>query len=163
MNAPVTFAKVKLPNGWLGNMAPYPVHYDGQQWPTTEHLFQALRFTDPNIREIIRQIPSPMGAKLHAKSMPDTMAIQPLSEQDLDNMRLCLRLKIEQHPELKTALVATGDAIIIEDVTSRQNRPGNHLFWGMALQSDGTWKGTNTLGNLWMELRHVPPQEVNNP
>lgn len=153
MSTPTTFTKVSLPNGWLGNMAPYPVVYDGVTWKTTEHLFQALRFTDPNIREDIRLIPSPMGAKLYAKSRPDAMAIQPLSEQDLDNMRLCLRLKLEQHPTLKTSLLATGTSLIIEDVTARQNRPGNHLFWGMGLQSDGTWKGQNTLGNLWMELR----------
>lgn len=30
----------------------------------------------------------------------------------------CLRLKLEQHPDLKQKLIETGDAIIIEDCTT---------------------------------------------
>ena len=57
----VTFTKVKLPNGWLGNMAPYPLEYEGVTYRTSEALFQALRFALGPIREVI------MGAKMVAK------------------------------------------------------------------------------------------------
>jgi hypothetical protein len=41
---------------------------------------------------------SPMTAKFFAKAHKEQMVVVPQSEQDLDNMRLCLRLKIEDHP-----------------------------------------------------------------
>jgi len=61
-----------------------------------------------------------------------------------------LRLKIEQHPELRETLIESGDAFIVEDCTKRQR--GSGLFWGAAL-IDGSWVGQNWLGKLWMELR----------
>lgn len=36
----LTFTKVRLPHGWLGNMAPFSVVFDGKPWRTTEALFQ---------------------------------------------------------------------------------------------------------------------------
>ncbi len=150
----ISFTKVSLPHGWLGNMAAFPVEFDGKVWPTTEHLFQALRLApDDPIREEIRAVKSPMGAKMHAKEHADRRVIEPMGDQDLDNMRLCLKLKLEQHPELIPLLIATGDEPIIEDVT---NRPpgGTHRFWGAALV-DGQWIGQNTLGKLWMERRQI--------
>jgi predicted NAD-dependent protein-ADP-ribosyltransferase YbiA (DUF1768 family) len=132
-------------------MSAYPIEFAGKTWRTTEALFQALRFADEEIQEAIRAEKSPMGAKLVAKSQPEKMIIEQLGERDLNNMRLCLRLKIEQHPQLEVELMATGDAIITEDVTSRGDK-GSNLFWG-AMLKDGVWIGSNTLGNLWMELR----------
>jgi len=148
---PVTFTKVSLPNGWLGNMSPYPVRYAGLEWRTTEHLFQALRFDDPAIREEIRGEKSPFAAKLLAKRHEDEMLVEPTSPADLANMELCLRLKLDQHPDLKDLLVATGDEVIVEDVTSRASG-GRHLFWGMTFRENG-WVGENRLGRLWMRLR----------
>ena len=73
-----------------------------------------------------------------------------MSEDDVDNMRLCLRLKLKQNPELRDQLLETGDESIIEDCTKRPN--GSGKFWGMAFKG-GEWVGENTLGKLWMELR----------
>lgn len=149
---PITFTKVKLPNGWLSNMSPHPVVYQGQEWRTTEALFQALRFEDLNIKKEIRAQRSPMGAKFVAKKHAEKMTIEPMSLEDIANMQLCLRLKIEQHPELRDKLLATGDERIIEDVGGRK-KSGRHLFWGAAQQADGYWCGQNYLGLLWMALR----------
>ncbi len=146
----IWFTKVSLPYGWLGNMAPYPVVYDGARWLTTEALFQALRFEDEDLRRIIRMEPSPMGAKMKAKKHKDLQVVKPMSPADVANMRLCLRLKVEQHRVVRERLLATGDALIHEDVG---NRPGaRHLFWGARRTPQGV-QGTNTLGRLWMELR----------
>ena len=74
----IAFTKVALPYGWLGNMSPHPVFYDGKWWPTTEHLFQALRFDpkkDMRIIEEIRAKSSPMGAKMHSKRHKDKWVI----------------------------------------------------------------------------------------
>ena len=148
----IAFRRVKDPYGWLGNMSPHPVTYAGQEWRTTEALFQALRFTFQSpVRELIREQRSPMAAKMLSKKHADERQIVPLSEDDLDAMRLCLHLKVEQHPRLKAELLETGDALLVEDCTARPQ--GTGLFWGAELKPDGTWNGVNTLGLLWMELR----------
>ena len=46
----ISFTKVSLPFGWLGNMSPFPILYEGKEWKTTEALFQALRFDDESIK-----------------------------------------------------------------------------------------------------------------
>lgn len=148
----ISFTKVALPYGWLGNMSPYPIEVDGLVWRTSEALFQAGRFaSDDPVRETIRASKSPMGAKMAAKGNRERMVIVPQSAEDLAWMAHVLRLKMGAHPKLQDMLVATGNLPIVEDTTSRPNTSG--LFWGAALQPDGTWKGLNWLGKLWIELR----------
>lgn len=154
----LTFTKVSLPNGWLGNMAPYPVAHEGLEYRTTEALFQALRFKERlDIQEEIRAQKSPMAAKMVAKKYAHILVengytVQ--SPQDIDNMRLCLELKLAQHPELPEKLLATGSEDIIEDCSSRPR--GSGLFWGAAQMKGSTiWTGQNVLGKLWIELRTV--------
>lgn len=146
----IAFTKVKLPFGWLGNMAPYPI-VDRYTWLTPEALFQALRFNSEAICREIREQKSPMTAKMVAKRYRERMIIIPQSERDLENMRRVLRLKFDQHPSLRLALIDTGDAQIIEDCTLRQR--GSGLFWGAAKQADGSWVGENVLGKLLMQVR----------
>lgn len=146
----IIIRKVKAEHGCWGNMAPFPIIFDNKEWRTTEALFQALRFSDEKIREQIRLEKSPMSAKMIAKSLSEKMTITPMSDEDLDNMRLCLRLKVEQHPELLVDLLRTQDLQFVEDCTKRQH--GSGLFWGAANNS-GEWVGKNWLGKLWMELR----------
>jgi len=147
----IAFTKSKLPFGWCGNMSPFPVEYNGKTWRTTEALFQALRFEDETLIEEIRAEKSPMGAKLKAKRNVSKMIVKQLSEKDVENMKLCVKLKIEQHPEIKKQLIETGDAQIIEDVTRRGDK-GSNLFWGAMLVGE-EWIGKNVLGNVWMEAR----------
>jgi len=147
---PITFTKVDFPFGWLGNMAPFPVKFDGKLWLTTESLFQALRFDDDAIREELRAITSPMEANMRAHREKTKMVVVPQSEQDLANMKMVLGLKLDQHPSLKQELLDTGDEIIIEDCSKRPG--GSGKFWGAVLK-DGQWVGENMLGKLWMKLR----------
>ncbi len=147
---PVLIRKVKEPFGWLGNMSPHPIETEHHNFLTSEALFQCLRFDDPEIIEEIAAQKSPMAAKMKAKKHKGEMIVEPMSDEDVDNMRLCLRLKLKQNPELKDQLLATGDEPIIEDCSKRPR--GSGMFWGMALKG-GEWVGENTLGKLWMELR----------
>jgi ribA/ribD-fused uncharacterized protein len=145
----IAFTKVAAPYGWLGNMSPHPIRWSqGKDWRTAEALFQALRFGDEAIMEKIRAQKSPMTAKMVAKKHRTKMVVQPGSSQDIANMKLILRLKIQQHPSLREALLATGDTVIIEDCTKRRAS-----VWGARLVGD-SWEGDNLLGKLWMELRH---------
>jgi ribA/ribD-fused uncharacterized protein len=155
----IAFTKVALPYGWLGNMAPYPVIYNSVTYKTTEALFQALRFENhPQVqKEIIAQT-SPMSAKMVAKKYKHLLeeeGYELLGEKDVANMRLCVNLKLEQHPDLAQQLIDTGSALIIEDCTSRPQ--GSGIFWGAAKAANG-WTGKNTLGEIFMDKR----QELQN-
>ena len=158
----ITFTKVKLPYGWLGNMSPYPIEYEGKEWRTTEALFQALRFEDEEIRELIRSQKSPMAAKMMAKKHRELMKIQPMSDEDYGNMALCLILKLKHHPNLIDDLLETGNSIIVEDVTSRGSK-GSNLYWGAMLDENGDWIGENKLGRSWMYLRELYQVTINSP
>lgn len=153
MTSTIAFTKVNLPYGWLGNMAPFPVVHEAKTYRTTEALFQALRFANEDIREAIRTEKSPMAAKMRAKKYRGEMVVVPQSAEDVANMKSVLRLKLQTHARLWKLLVATGDALIVEDCSKRPR--GSGLFWGAAL-IDGHWQGTNTLGTLWMSIRDEP-------
>ena len=148
--ADISFTKTELPYGWLGNMFAAPITYQGQIWLTSEALFQALRFEDATIREMIRNDKSPMGAKMVAKKYMTKSVVEPMSMEDIDNMRLCLRIKFDQHRDLRDKLLKTWDHIIFEDVSARNK--ARHKFWG-AVKTDGKLDGNNMLGKLLMELR----------
>lgn len=148
----IAFTKVALPYGWMQNMAPLPVVYEGLIFRTTEHLFQALRF-DENSKHftIIREIVSPMEAKTYARNHENDMVIPMKGEKDVGNMLTCLILKIRHnHHKIIQPLIDTGDAHLIEDVTNRPE--GSGRFWG-ATRDGHEWVGNNILGELWMKVR----------
>lgn len=147
----ISFTKVSLPWGWLGNMSPHPVELNGVEYPTTEHLFQALRFdpSHPIINEICKH-KSPIRAKMMVKPYRNEFVITPRSEQDIENMIGVLQLKIDTYPNLKYDLSSTGDSLIVEDVSGRPTESG--LFWG-AKRVGSEWIGNNTLGKCWMRIR----------
>lgn len=147
----ISFTKVNLPYGWLGNMAAYPIEYNNRIWKTSEALFQALRFSDDMIREKIRMEPSPMGAKMRAKSFRNLYAIAPMSDDDIANMKICLNLKFTQHKDLRAKLLKTLDHTIVEDIGKR--RGIRHQFWGACRADQNKWLGNNKMGELLMELR----------
>lgn len=64
----ILIRKVAEPGGWLSNMIPHPVEYEGQKWWHCEALFQALRYAadDAEARDEIRRWKSPMRAKMVA-------------------------------------------------------------------------------------------------
>ena len=158
----VSFTKVDLPYGWMGNMAPFRLVHEQKAYYTSEALFQCLRYeAHPAVQEQIRAAKSPMEAKMKAKKykalLDDSAGL--LGEQDLERMRLCLRLKLEQHPKLIPLLLATGQKRIIEDSSKRASKSG--LFWGAKwMEETAEWKGNNALGKLWMELRSAISGEV---
>lgn len=149
-HSPICFTKVKMPYGWMGNMSPYSIISEGKEYRTAEHLFQCLRFDDAAaIAEIMGET-RPMAAKFAAKRNAAKMVVTPASEQDVMNMERVLRLKLEQHPQLKEALRQTGTRDIIEDSTHQKS--SRRKFWGAALEN-GEWVGDNVMGKLWMKLR----------
>jgi len=159
--SPIFIRKVNCPHtGWLSNMSPYKIVVDDIFWKTAEAYFQSLRFApDDNVRERIRMQKSPMAAKMVAKDNASRMVVVPLSEDDVENMRITLRLKFKcnQIP-LEDNLLRTGDRTIIEDCSGRKTESG--AFWGAYKLPNGLLYGQNKLGKLLMELRNELSEEL---
>ena len=134
-------------------MSPYKIVVDDIFWKTAEAYFQSLRFApDDAVRETIRMQKSPIAAKMVAKQNFLRMVVVPMSEQDVENMRITLRLKFRcnQIP-LEENLLLTGTRTIIEDCSGRRTDSG--AFWGAAVLPNGLLYGRNMLGKLLMDLR----------
>ncbi len=127
--------------GEFSNFSPHPFKLNGQVWPTSEHYFQAQKFAGTEHEEAVRNAKTPsMAAKLgRSRSLPLRADWEAVKD---DVMRAALRAKFEQHPKLKSLLLSTGDAELIEHTR-------NDSYW--ADGGDGT--GKNRLGVLLMELR----------
>jgi N-glycosidase YbiA len=132
------------PHGWTVNFSPHAVELDGVRWPTVEHYYQAQKF--PNSPDTVKRIlaqPDPLGAKAIAHEGRDLGFARRDWDQVKDGvMKRGLVAKLDQHPELKELLLATGTKRIVED------SPEDY-YWGCG--RDGT--GTNRMGALWEELR----------
>jgi hypothetical protein len=149
----IRFTKSKAPYGWMGNMSRFPVTWNDKTYGSTEHLFQAMRFgLDTEWAELVRNEDNPYQAKQIAKTNREHMIVEPCGDEDLANMYQCLMAKIRAHEDLKVELMGTIDCHIYEDVTFRGD-VGSNLFWGAMKLEDGTWKGNNVVGDLWMKVR----------
>ena len=91
-----------------------------------------------------------MSAKMKAKKYKELMSVIPMSEKDVENMKMCVKLKIDQHENIRFRLKSTRKSLIIEDIGKRNGE--RHLFWG-AKKVDGKWIGENMMGKIWMEFR----------
>lgn len=124
---------------FLSNFWPVSVTLDDVTYPTTEHAYQAAKSLDPEYRELILSLDTPGKSKKLAK----TVELRPDWEQvKLGIMEDLNRQKYTNHPELRAALLSTGDAYI-EEV----NKWGD-VWWGTC-----NGKGRNELGLLLMRIR----------
>jgi ribA/ribD-fused uncharacterized protein len=141
------FLRVRDPFGAFSNMAiGFPMTLDGTPVPSSEALYQALRF--PHLPDFQREIldqSAPVLSKRHAYArITDT---RPDWDQVRVNvMRYVLRAKFgSAQGELLGLLRGTGDRPVVE-ISYRDD------FWG-ARPVDGRLVGRNVLGRLLMELR----------
>ena len=126
----------------FSNFAPFPIALDGEHWPTSEHYYQAQKFTDPELQAKIRSAAKPIIAKSLADKHRDRMRRDWDAVKD-EVMDRAVRRKFELHPQLRTLLLATGDEPIAED------GPNNDPYWGVG--RDGS--GENKLGRIIERIR----------
>jgi len=131
---------------WLSNFSPYSVQYDSFMFPTVEHGFQAMKATDATAALAIINARTPREAKRLGRQVllrPDW------EDAKIDVMRLLVRLKFEQHSDIATKLLATGNRKLVE---------GNYwhdTFWGQCVCSQHHNSGQNHLGLILMYTRHL--------
>ena len=139
--SPIHFYSVGDAYGEFSNFALYPIRLNGKQWPTSEHYFQAQKFTDANFKERVHRASTPalaarMGRDRKLPLRRDWDSVK------LGVMRQAVQAKFTQHAELAALLLGTGEAVLIEHTE-------NDAYWGDG--GDGT--GANWLGRILMDVR----------
>lgn len=56
------FYSTKSPYGEFSNFAQFPIQIDGVQWPTSEHYYQAHKYSDSKLISWVQNAHSPMEA-----------------------------------------------------------------------------------------------------
>jgi ribA/ribD-fused uncharacterized protein len=136
MVAPVNFWEGKY--YLLSNFSAHEVEYLGVRFKTAEHAYQVAKFEGETQRERIAQAPSAFLAREYGQELEGRAT-------DFDKvgvMKAIMRAKLEQHVDVRAALLETGGADI------RKNHPEDD-YWGTGSDGDGQ----NVMGKIWMELR----------
>lgn len=135
------FYSVRSPYGEFSNFALFPIIIDDVIWPTSEHYYQAQKFFDPLLKELVRQAPTPYQAAVIGRDPNLPM------RADWDDVRdavmlIALRAKFSQYQILQDLLRSTGSSKIYEHTK-------NDCYWGDC----GDRTGVNRLGEQLMLIR----------
>jgi ribA/ribD-fused uncharacterized protein len=123
---------------FLSNFAPCRLEVDGKVYKTLEHAYQAMKTETPELKEWIRNSPTPNIARVRGRTI-DIRANW--GQIKLTVMLELLRKKFAVDP-FREQLVSTFPSQLIEG-----NRHGD-VFWGRCYG-----KGENHLGRLLMQVR----------
>lgn len=123
----------------LSNFYPTPIYYDGKQWPSVEHAYQAYKSLDEETREFVRGLPSPRDAKKAGKMIDlrdDWDSVKDTVMEDL------CRIKFTSNAFCRARLLETEDAELEEGNT------WGDIYWGVC-----NGQGQNKLGKILMKIR----------
>lgn len=140
------------PYGAFSNLYRCSVIYEEQEFPTSEHAYQAGKARKESVRNWILSAPSPALVAMAAHGLYTWDIAPDWSKVKFDRMRGVLYAKFSQHPNLRELLLSTGNARLVECATV--DNPVNRL-WG-----EVNGKGKNMLGNLLMEVREMFLKEM---
>lgn len=140
MAATIRFYRLNGPYGCFSNFSKHSVSLD-MTWPTVEHYFQGRKFLHPELQMEIFAAPSPheaarLGRRRDWPLRPDWEKVKD------DVMRAGVRAKVMQHHAVRSVLLDTGDANLVEHTS-------NDSYWG----DGGDGSGKNMLGQILMEIR----------
>jgi ribA/ribD-fused uncharacterized protein len=133
------------PYGAFSNLYRRTISFEGREFPTAEHAYQAGKASKQSVREWILSAPSPSLVAMAAHGLYSWDIVPNWSRIKFDRMREVLRAKFTQHSDLRALLLSTGEQRLVE--TGRTNNAVNRT-WG-----EVGGKGLNMLGVILMELR----------
>ncbi|MEP3422894.1 MAG: NADAR family protein [Erythrobacter sp.] len=141
------------PYGAFSNLYRREIEFEGNVYATSEHAYQAGKARKEAVRAWLMAAPSPSLLAMAAHGLYYWDVAPGWSKTKFERMRRVLRVKFDQHEDLKDLLLSTGDARLVESATvdNEVNR-----LWG---EVDGV--GKNTLGIMLMELREELRAELN--
>jgi ribA/ribD-fused uncharacterized protein len=133
------------PFGAFSNLFKRPIEFEGQEYPTSEHAYQAGKPRKEAVRKWLMDAPSPALLAMAAHGLYVWDVSPDWSKMKFDRMKRVLTAKFTQHQDLKELLLSTGNARLVESATV--DNAVNRL-WG---EVNGV--GKNMLGVLLMEIR----------
>ncbi len=125
---------------FLSNDYPVEVPYEGISYPCAASAFLASKCGNLSERKSISGM-TPEKAKQKYNSVPGNPEWQERQEAVMEEI---VRLKFQQHPELKSMLLGTGTYRLV-------NGGKKDKYWGVNLI---TWEGENRLGLILMKIRN---------
>lgn len=130
---------------FLSNFHPSPIVFEGIEFPTVEHAFQAAKSNDPATRRKIAEKETPGKAKRAGgrRGIVKDFDFQAWEVKKIAVMEALCRLKFAD-PQLRALLEATGDQEL------QEGNNWNDTFWGVSLR---TGNGKNNLGKILMRIR----------
>jgi ribA/ribD-fused uncharacterized protein len=133
------------PYGAFSNLYRRPVLFEGVEYPTTEHAYQAGKARKDTVRDWLMAAPTPSLLAMAAHGLYVWDISPDWSKTKYDRMKRVLQAKFTQHEDLAQLLLSTGKARLVEAATvdNLVNRT-----WG---EVNGV--GKNMLGKLLMEVR----------
>lgn len=130
--------------------SPYTAHaieIDGIVFLTVEHAYQCQRYIDQKIIEEIRAAHSPVLAwEVSSKYKQFQISDFKREEYKLKIMKMLMEMKVDQHQDVRQALIDSGDLKIVKHIVTY---PPGDGFWDDG--EDG--KGQNQIGVMWMDIR----------
>ncbi len=127
--------------GFLSNFHRAMQEVDGKTYPTNEHYYQSQKAKNWDMQKWIASSPKAYHSMKAGRSLRPNEMVDDWENKKIQVMRNGLKAKFFENEELATALLETGDAILIEDSPS-------DMFWGGKLEGS-----QNMLGILLMEIR----------
>jgi ribA/ribD-fused uncharacterized protein len=132
---------------YFSAFSPHVIEYKGVVYPTVEHAYHCLRYSDPAIVAEILAARSPYEAwKISQTYKRARMPHFTADDAKIALMTDVMRAKLEQHEDVRQALLASGDQQIVKRITT--GPPGDG-FW----DDGGDGRGANHVGRIWMQLR----------
>lgn len=126
---------------WLSNFFPAKVKYNGLDYPTTEHAYQAAKSDDPKVWKQFQELKTPR----EAQKLGQTIPLPPNWDKKKWSVMFRLNLqKYDNSPELRLKLLSTGDQELIEGNT------WGDVYWGVC-----NGEGRNELGRILMIIRDI--------
>lgn len=137
----ILFYETDKAYGCFSNFSRHAVSIDGITWPTSEHYFQAQKFSEQADVSAVHEAVTPFLAAQIGRERQRSFRADWNDVRD-SIMLSALRAKFKQHAELREVLVSTQGTTLVEHTK-------NDRYWGDG--GDGT--GKNTLGILLQQVR----------
>lgn len=127
---------------FLSNFHRAKIFIDDEEYATTEHYFQSMKFIELSLQEKVRTASTPGLAKKVARQYKTDIR-EDWFDISLEIMEKVLKVKFTI-PKLRAKLLATGE------IKLQEGNTWHDTFWGVDLK---TGKGDNHLGKLLMKIR----------
>ena len=136
----------------FSSFSPHSFILEEKTWPTVEHYFNAMRFTNSSYQEKVRHAPTPAKAQRLGKNWLNRFFWKKQPDWQIRQivyMTRAIYTKCKQHNQVAEALLATGDKRLVEN--SQYD-----YYWGCGRDR----RGENKYGEVLMAVRDKLTKEA---